>query len=66
LSPTDLVEFVKRVQLALYIKGYDPGVMDGALNTKTESALRAYQKDQGLTATGNLDGQTLVRLGVTP
>jgi peptidoglycan hydrolase-like protein with peptidoglycan-binding domain len=66
LSPADLTEFIKRVQLALYIKGYDPGVMDGTLNPKTEAALKGYQKARGLPQTGSLDSQTLVQLGVTP
>jgi His-Xaa-Ser repeat protein HxsA len=66
LSASELTDFIKRVQLALYIKGYDPGVMDGTLNARTQGAIKAYQKDQGLSETGNLDSAMLVRLGVTP
>jgi peptidoglycan hydrolase-like protein with peptidoglycan-binding domain len=53
------------IQTALKEKGYDPGPVDGRMGPKTRSALRAYQKKEGLTATGNADAKTLASLKVT-
>ena len=56
---------VKSLQKALQDKGMDPGPIDGFLGPRTQSALRAYQKDQKLPETGRLDPQTREKLGVT-
>ena len=55
---------VRSVQQALQAKGMDPGPVDGIVGPRTQEALRAYQKDQNLPQTGNLDAQTLGKLGV--
>jgi peptidoglycan hydrolase-like protein with peptidoglycan-binding domain len=55
---------VKSLQKALQEKGMDPGPIDGIMGPRTQSALRAYQKDQKLPETGRLDAQTREKLGV--
>ncbi len=42
--------------------GLDPGAVDGTFDADTRRALRAYQRDRGLGASGFLDEPTLVRL----
>jgi len=61
----ELQSMVMRAQLALQARGYDPGVIDGVLGDKTRTALRTYQQDSGLPASGRLDAKTLVSLGIT-
>ena len=56
---------VKQVQQALSTRGYDPGTMDGKWSSKTESAVKDFQKSEGLQANGQLDQQTLASLGVS-
>jgi peptidoglycan hydrolase-like protein with peptidoglycan-binding domain len=55
---------VQAIQTALKEKGYDPGPVDGRMGPQTRSALRAYQKKEGLPATGNADAKTLAGLKV--
>ena len=55
---------MRSVQQALQSKGMDPGPADGIAGPRTQAAVRAYQKDQNLPQTGNLDAQTLGKLGV--
>lgn len=57
-------KFVQRVQIALMVKGYDPGPADGELTPKTREALRAFQTASSLTPSGNMDMDTLHALGV--
>lgn len=64
LGQDEIIKFVQRVQIALIIKGYDPGPADGVLSSKTMDALRAFQAAGGLTATGAMDKDTLNALGV--
>jgi peptidoglycan hydrolase-like protein with peptidoglycan-binding domain len=45
-------ETVRQLQSALKDLGYDPGVIDGRFGSETESAVRAFQGDRGLTADG--------------
>jgi peptidoglycan hydrolase-like protein with peptidoglycan-binding domain len=54
---------VERVQKALQQNGHDPGPIDGVNGPRTTSALKAYQKAQGLEPTGQLDDATLAKLG---
>ena len=57
-------EQVKAVQQALKDKGVDPGPVDGRMGPKTSSALREFQKKEGLKASGHLDAETATKLGV--
>lgn len=57
-------EDVRKVQEALKDKGHDPGQADGIMGPRTQQALRAFQKEQGIQATGQLDQKTASALGV--
>lgn len=65
-DPTDkkLMEIIRRVQMALYIKGYDPGTIDGVMGSKTRSALMLFQVKNGLVADAHMGTPTLNALGV--
>jgi peptidoglycan hydrolase-like protein with peptidoglycan-binding domain len=54
---------VARVQNALKQAGHDPGPIDGVMGAQTSAALKAYQKEHGLDATGELDAATAAKLG---
>jgi peptidoglycan hydrolase-like protein with peptidoglycan-binding domain len=56
---------VSQIQQALNDKGFDAGPVDGKAGPKTKSALKQFQQAQGISASGRLDGPTLVALGVT-
>lgn len=57
-------DLVKQVQEKLSAMGKDPGKPDGRLGPKTQQALKEYQNEKGLQATGKLDRQTLAALGI--
>jgi hypothetical protein len=57
-------ENIRRVQEALKAHGQDLEV-DGDWGPQTSSAVRKFQQEQGLNATGELDSATLQALGVT-
>jgi peptidoglycan hydrolase-like protein with peptidoglycan-binding domain len=54
---------IEQVQQLLKQHGHDPGRIDGVMGVQTTAALRAYQKEQGLGATGRLDEATRAKLG---
>jgi len=55
---------VRDVQQALQNKGYDVGPIDGVMGQRTQSALREFQQQQGLTRSGRIDQQTMSALDV--
>ena len=55
-------DLVKKVQEALVEKGYDPGPVDGMWGSKTRAGLVKFQESEGLSASGELDGETKNRL----
>jgi peptidoglycan hydrolase-like protein with peptidoglycan-binding domain len=55
---------VRRVQRELKADGFYHGKVDGISGPKTHAAIRAYQHDNRLAATGRLDTATMRRLGV--
>jgi peptidoglycan hydrolase-like protein with peptidoglycan-binding domain len=57
-------EQVKAIQQALKDKGHDPGTVDGVMGSKTRSALRDFQKKEGIKDTGRPDRETMSKLGV--
>ncbi|WP_156899592.1 peptidoglycan-binding domain-containing protein [Pleomorphomonas koreensis] len=64
-SPADAQEWnrsPRQVQQALTDFGFKPGAADGVWGKKSASALRAFQKAQGLTETGFLDEATSAKL----
>jgi hypothetical protein len=56
---------IKKAQEALKAKGRDPGAISGRMHAKTQEALREFQKENNLPATGVLDKKTADKLGVT-
>jgi peptidoglycan hydrolase-like protein with peptidoglycan-binding domain len=55
---------ITKLQEALKAKGEDPGSIDGFMGKKTRRALKAFQKANGLKASGRLDDQTAEKLGI--
>jgi peptidoglycan hydrolase-like protein with peptidoglycan-binding domain len=55
---------VRQVQQHLKDKGVDVGAVDGVMGPKTRAALKSFQQQQGLTASGDIDASTLTALGV--
>jgi peptidoglycan hydrolase-like protein with peptidoglycan-binding domain len=55
---------IKKAKEALKAKGLNPGPIDGTLDSKTQQALRDFQKANKLPITGVLDAQTAEKLGV--
>ncbi len=51
-------------QGALRDLGYTPGPSDGMLGFSTASALRAFQRQEGLQVTGRANPETLAALGI--
>jgi peptidoglycan hydrolase-like protein with peptidoglycan-binding domain len=60
LSKNDM----RAVEEALQRKGYKPGKIDGVADDEARTAIRAFQKDNGLPVTGMVDQKTADRLGV--
>lgn len=52
------------VQRALKRRGYYDGAVDGDIGPGSRSAIRAYQYDHGLSATGRIDSALLRNLGL--
>lgn len=50
---------VERAQRRLNELGYDAGPSDGLMGSRTRAAIRAFQREQRLTVTGELDRQTM-------
>lgn len=53
---------VAKAQILLDRKRYSPGVIDGRFGEATRIALKAFQTDNGLEATGELDEATFAKL----
>lgn len=54
----------KDIEQALQDKGFEPGSVDGVIDTQTQSAISQFQRDNNLPATGTVDEQTAKQLGV--
>jgi peptidoglycan hydrolase-like protein with peptidoglycan-binding domain len=57
-------ETIRAAQEALRNRGYYRGPIDGRLSDATQRALLIFQIDNGVLATGNLDGRTAEMLGL--
>jgi hypothetical protein len=53
---------LQKIQTMLNDLGYSAGVADGIMGKNTSSAIKAFQQDHGLNATGSLDDQTVEKL----
>lgn len=60
------VRSILEAQIALARRGVSSGSIDGVLGAQTRSALRAFQRQEGLPVTGLLDPATCARLNLTP
>lgn len=63
-ASADVSMLVRRVQLALMIKKYYSGPIDGVLGNGTRGALMAFQADSGIVNSGRMDTPTLNALGI--
>ena len=59
-------EVVREIQTRLKNWGYYSGEVDGVYGSKTEEAVRYFQRKNGLTADGQVGNQTLAALGISP
>ena len=57
---------IRKLQERLTELGYSPGPVDGIWGKKTETALKKFQEDNGLSVTGKYDTETTKKLSVTP
>lgn len=57
-------EMIRAAQRELGRRGYYRGALDGRLGSETQRALLEFQIDNGILATGNLDGRTAAELGL--
>ena len=55
---------VKEIQTRLKNWGYYSGAVDGIFGSRTEEAVRYFQRKNGLTADGQVGNQTLAALGI--
>lgn len=55
---------IRQIQMSLNKKGFDAGHADGKWGSDTKRAVKDFQKQQQMQATGQLDQQTLQALGV--
>lgn len=56
---------LKRTQRALAQRGYNPGVADGQMGTKTRTAIQRFQQQQGIVVDGQPSPALLTLLGAT-
>ena len=54
----------KDIEQALKNKGFEPGSVDGVIDSQTQSAISQFQRHNNLPATGTVDEQTAKQLGV--
>ncbi len=55
-------DFTKKVQLALYTAGFNPGKIDGKMGPQTIQAIRSFQEINGLKADGIVGKETWDKL----
>ena len=53
------------VEEALANNGYDPGRIDGMIDSDTQAAIREFQRDNDLAVTGTIDRETQKELRVS-
>jgi peptidoglycan hydrolase-like protein with peptidoglycan-binding domain len=56
--------FIREVQEKLHVLGFDAGPVNGDFGEKTQAALAQFQLSRIIPASGQLDDQTLLELGV--
>lgn len=65
-QPADNISYppLKEIQTILLEIGYNPGPIDGQMGEQTQTALKLYQTDNDIYASGELDQPTLTALGL--
>ena len=61
-ASVDVKKAVKNVQLILTKLGYNVGTPDGVMGENTRKAIRAFQKKENLSVSGEIDGPTVKAL----
>lgn len=64
LKTNILSDEVKTIETMLNVLGYNPGTVDGLFDEETTTAVKAFQKDQGIEETGIVTGETTNRIMV--
>ena len=62
LGEADRAALVKKIQTLLAEQGFDPGPADGLAGARTQDAVKAYQRENGIAATGQIDGALVAAL----
>ena len=62
--PAQDADTITKVQKALKEKGFDPGPIDGLMGPRTSKALRDFQIQNDIQVTGEINRETLDRLGL--
>lgn len=57
-------ETIREIQTRLKNWGYYSGAVDGVFGSKTEAAVRYFQRNNGLSVDGQVGNQTLAALGI--
>lgn len=58
------IDTIESVQQALNELGYDCGTVDGIVGNRTTKAILQYQNDHNLTASGEINAELLISLGL--
>jgi localization factor PodJL len=61
-ASVDMKKAVMTIQLILNKNGYDAGTADGVMGDRTKSAIMAFQKDNGMAPTGEVNDQLVQTL----
>ena len=56
---------VQKVQVALMVKGYEVGEINGEMHSRTIAAIYEYQQDINFIPSGKLTSDTLASLGIS-
>ena len=62
LGDADRAALVKKIQTLLAEQGFDPGPADGVDGLRTHDAVKAYQHENGIAETGQIDGNLVAAL----
>lgn len=62
--PLSSPEMITRAQVALKEQGYYEGEVNGTITPRTSSSLKAYQRENNLPESGELDPPTAQKLGI--
>jgi localization factor PodJL len=62
LGDADRAALVKKIQTLLADQGFDPGPADGVAGSRTRDAVKAYQRQNGIAQTGQIDGSLVAAL----